>query len=417
MPEEQPMVLFKDVEKVYRGGNVAVEHINLEIHKGDFVCLIGTSGSGKTTTMRMINRMLEPSGGQILFNGKDIHKIDAVKLRRQIGYVIQNIGLMPHMTIYENITIVPKLLKWPEEKRREKAKELLDLVELPEDYLDRYPSELSGDQQQRIGVIRALAANQDLILMDEPYGALDPITREALQELIKNLQEKLGKTVVFVTHDMDEALKLATKIVVMDHGHIIQNSTPTELLTHPANKFVENLVGQDRLVQARADVTTVEQIMLKNPAAITPGKSLAEAILLMRKRRVDTLLVTDDENHLKGFIDLESLETRYQSATSVGDIIKTSIFYVNKDSLLRDTADRILKRGLKYVPVVDHEKKLVGIVTRAALVDVVYDTIWGDNDDKSDDNDSDQADSDTENTASATAASEAPANSDTPKEV
>ena len=281
MPEEQPMVLFKDVEKVYRGGNVAVEHINLEIHKGDFVCLIGTSGSGKTTTMRMINRMLEPSGGQILFNGKDIHKIDAVKLRRQIGYVIQNIGLMPHMTIYENITIVPKLLKWPEEKRREKAKELLDLVELPEDYLDRYPSELSGGQQQRIGVIRALAANQDLILMDEPYGALDPITREALQELIKNLQEKLGKTVVFVTHDMDEALKLATKIVVMDHGHIIQNSTPTELLTHPANKFVENLVGQDRLVQARADVTTVEQIMLKNPAAITPGKSLAEAILLI----------------------------------------------------------------------------------------------------------------------------------------
>lgn len=417
MPEEQPMVLFKDVEKVYRGGNVAVEHINLEIHKGDFVCLIGTSGSGKTTTMRMINRMLEPSGGQILFNGKDIHKIDAVKLRRQIGYVIQNIGLMPHMTIYENITIVPKLLKWPEEKRREKAKELLDLVELPEDYLDRYPSELSGGQQQRIGVIRALAANQDLILMDEPYGALDPITREALQELIKNLQEKLGKTVVFVTHDMDEALKLATKIVVMDHGHIIQNSTPTELLTHPANKFVENLVGQDRLVQARADVTTVEQIMLKNPAAITPGKSLAEAILLMRKRRVDTLLVTDDENHLKGFIDLESLETRYQSATSVGDIIKTSIFYVNKDSLLRDTADCILKRGLKYVPVVDADKKLVGIVTRAALVDVVYDTIWGDNDDKSDDNDSDQADSDTENTASATAASEAPANSDTPKEV
>lgn len=381
MPEEQPMVQFKDVEKVYRGENVAVEHIDLEIHKGEFVCLIGTSGSGKTTTLRMINRMLEPSGGQILFNGKDIHKIDAIKLRRQIGYVIQNIGLMPHMTIYENITIVPKLLKWPEEKRRKKAKELVDLVELPEDYLDRYPSELSGGQQQRIGVIRALAANQDLILMDEPFGALDPITREALQELIKNLQEKLGKTVVFVTHDMDEALKLATKIVVMDHGHIIQNATPTELLTHPANKFVENLVGQDRLVKARADVTTVEHIMLKNPAAITPGKSLAEAISLMRKRRVDTLLVTDDENHLKGSIDLESLGTRYQSATSVGDITKSSIFYVNKNALLRDTADHILKRGFKYVPVVDNDQKLVGIVTRASLVDAVYDTIWGENED------------------------------------
>jgi len=365
--------------------------------------------------MRMINRMLEPSGGQILFNGKDIHKIDAVKLRRQIGYVIQNIGLMPHMTIYENITIVPKLLKWPEEKRREKAKELVDLVELPEDYLDRYPSELSGGQQQRIGVIRALAANQDLILMDEPYGALDPITREALQELIKNLQEKLGKTVVFVTHDMDEALKLATKIVVMDHGHIIQNATPTELLTHPANKFVENLVGQDRLVQARADVTTVEQIMLKNPAAITPGKSLAEAISLMRKRRVDTLLVTDDEDHLKGFIDLESLETRYQSATSVSDITKSSIFYVKKDALLRDTADRILKRGFKYVPVVDNDQKLVGIVTRASLVDVVYDTIWGDNED---DQDSAAAkNNDQSATSSTTTASATEDTRDAPKEV
>ena len=166
MPEEQPMVLFKDVEKVYRGGNVAVEHINLEINKGEFVCLIGTSGSGKTTTMRMINRMLEPSGGQILFNGKDIHKIDAVKLRRQIGYVIQNIGLMPHMTIYENITIVPKLLKWPEEKRREKGKEMVDLVELPEDYLDGYPSEIYVGQKKGNGVIRALAAKQEVILLE-----------------------------------------------------------------------------------------------------------------------------------------------------------------------------------------------------------------------------------------------------------
>ncbi|MCI1893676.1 MAG: betaine/proline/choline family ABC transporter ATP-binding protein [Lactobacillus sp.] len=381
MATAQPIVQYLDVNKVYRGGNVAVEHINLTIERGDFVCLIGTSGSGKTTTMRMINRMLEPTGGQILFNGEDIHKKDPVKLRRQIGYVIQNIGLMPHMTLYENITLVPKLLKWPEAKRRAKAESLIKMVELPVDYLDRYPAELSGGQQQRIGVIRALAADQDLILMDEPFGALDPITRESLQELVKSLQEKLGKTVVFVTHDMDEALKLATKIVVMDGGHIIQNATPAELLQHPANQFVRDLIGEERLIQARADVTTVGAIMLKNPAVITPGKSLPEAIALMRKRRVDTLLVVDDNGYLKGFIDVESLTHQYQKSTAVADIMQTKLFYVQETALLRDSVDRILKRGLKYVPVVDADNKLRGIVTRASLVDMVYDTIWGgDND-------------------------------------
>ncbi|MCH4171310.1 MAG: betaine/proline/choline family ABC transporter ATP-binding protein [Lactobacillus sp.] len=387
MTEDNPILVYKDVAKIYKGGNVAVEHINLTIHKGDFVCLIGTSGSGKTTTMRMINRMLEPTSGEILFNGEDIHTSDPVTLRRHIGYVIQNIGLMPHMTIYENITLVPKLLKWPDDKRREKSEELIKLVELPKEFLDRYPSELSGGQQQRVGVIRALAANQDLILMDEPFGALDPITRESLQELVKNLQEKLGKTVVFVTHDMDEALKLATKIVVMDGGHIIQDASPEEILRHPANQFVEELIGAERLIQARADVTTVDQIMLKNPVSITPGRSLGEAIRLMRKRRVDTLLVTDDEGYLKGFIDVESLDNNYSRATSVSDILNTKIFYVASDTLLRDTVDRILKRGLKYVPVVDKAGKLLGIVTRAALVDMVYDTIWGDNGDGDDDND------------------------------
>ncbi|GAF40306.1 ABC-type proline glycine betaine transport system, ATPase component [Agrilactobacillus composti DSM 18527 = JCM 14202] len=389
MTEDNPILVYKDVAKIYKGGNVAVEHINLTIHKGDFVCLIGTSGSGKTTTMRMINRMLEPTSGEILFNGEDIHTSDPVTLRRHIGYVIQNIGLMPHMTIYENITLVPKLLKWPDDKRREKAEELIKLVELPKEFLDRYPSELSGGQQQRVGVIRALAANQDLILMDEPFGALDPITRESLQELVKNLQEKLGKTVVFVTHDMDEALKLATKIVVMDGGHIIQDASPEEILRHPANQFVEELIGAERLIQARADVTTVDQIMLKNPVSITPGRSLGEAIRLMRKRRVDTLLVTDDEGYLKGFIDVESLDNNYSRATSVSDILNTKIFYVASDTLLRDTVDRILKRGLKYVPVVDKAGKLLGIVTRAALVDMVYDTIWGDNGDGGDDDNDD----------------------------
>lgn len=371
------MLKFDNISKIYKG-NKAVDNFNLEVQDGEFICFIGTSGSGKTTTMRMINRMLTQTEGTITINGKDIAKMDPVKLRRKIGYVIQNIGLMPHMTIRENITLVPKLLKWPEEKRNERAKEMIKLVELPESYLDRYPSELSGGQQQRIGVVRALAADQDIILMDEPFGALDPITREALQDLVKDLQERLGKTFVFVTHDMDEALKLATRIVVMSEGKIVQADTPDNILKNPANKFVENLIGQDRLIQARPSITTVGQVMLANPVSITPGKSLVTAIRLMHDRRVDTLLVTDDAGILKGYIDVESLDYSFNTSSSVSDIMNKDIFYVKEDSLVRDTVERILKRGFKNVPVINKDGILVGIVTRATLVDIVYDALWGD---------------------------------------
>ncbi|MFC6253300.1 betaine/proline/choline family ABC transporter ATP-binding protein [Secundilactobacillus hailunensis] len=378
---------MEHLNKTYPGGKVAVEDFNLEVEKGEFVCFIGTSGSGKTTTMRMINRMLQQTSGTIKINGKDISQMDPVKLRRKIGYVIQNIGLMPHMTIRQNITLVPKLLKWPQDKMNERAKRMIKLVDLPEEFLDRYPSELSGGQQQRIGVVRALAADQDIILMDEPYGALDPITRESLQDLIKDLQERLGKTIIFVTHDMDEALTLATKIVVMDSGKIMQVATPDEILRHPANEFVENLIGKDRLIQARPSITTVGQVMLKNVAAITPDKLLKEALKMMHDRRVDSLLVTDDGGTLKGYIDIEDIDYNFKTATSVGDVMHEDVFYVKSDSLVRDTVERILKRGFKNIPVVDNDHKLVGIVTRAALVDIVYDALWGDEDKKDDSED------------------------------
>ncbi|MFS7199405.1 betaine/proline/choline family ABC transporter ATP-binding protein [Carnobacterium divergens] len=371
---------FKNVSKIYKGGKKAVDDVNLNFEKGEFIAFIGTSGSGKTTMMRMINRMIEPTSGQILINGEDIAKTDPVELRRKIGYVIQQIGLMPHMTIRENIVLVPKLLKWPEDKRKEIADRLIKLVDLPNDFLERYPSELSGGQQQRIGVVRALAADQDIILMDEPFGALDPITREALQDLVKQLQQEMGRTIIFVTHDMDEALKLADRIVIMREGRVVQFDTPDNILREPADKFVEEFIGHDRLIQARPNIQTVEQVMLKTPISITPGKSLTEAIRLMRDKRVDTLLVTDDAGILKGYIDIESIDYNHRTATSVGDIMSKNVFFVRKDSLLRDTVQRILKRGLKYVPVVDEAGKLVGIVTRASLVDVVYDTIWGDDD-------------------------------------
>lgn len=371
------MIEFQHVSKIYKGGKVAVEDVNLSSEKGEFICFIGTSGSGKTTCMRMINRMTDPSKGKILIDGKSVTDINPVELRRQIGYVIQSIGLMPHMTIRENITLVQKLLKVSQEERNKTAEKMIDLVELPREMLDRYPHELSGGQQQRIGVVRALAADQDIILMDEPFGALDPITRDSLQDLIKDLQERLGKTVVFVTHDMDEALKLASRIVIMSEGRVIQFDTPQNILRNPATTFVEELIGEDRLLQAKPDTTPVKEVMLKTPIAITPEKSLQEAIRLMREKRVDTLLVTDNSNVLKGYIDVESIDRNRGKVTSVGDILNKDVFYVKETALLRDTLQRILKRGLKYVPVVDAENHLVGILTRASLVDIVYDVIWG----------------------------------------
>lgn len=371
------MIEFQHVSKIYKGGKVAVEDVNLSFEKGEFICFIGTSGSGKTTSMRMINRMTEPTKGKILIDGQDIQKLNAVELRRKIGYVIQSIGLMPHMTIRENITLVQKLLKVDQQKQQTTAEKMIDLVELPREMLDRYPSELSGGQQQRIGVVRALAADQDIILMDEPFGALDPITRDSLQDLVKDLQERLGKTIVFVTHDMDEALKLSNRIAIMSEGKVVQFDTPENILRNPANKFVEELIGEDRLLQAKPDKTQVKDVMLNTAITITTEKSLQEALRLMREKRVDTLLVTDNQGILKGFIDIESINKNRGLLSSVGDVLQTEVFYVKDNALLRNTLQRILKQGLKYVPVVDDQKRVVGILTRASLVDIVYDVVFG----------------------------------------
>lgn len=366
------------IRKVY-GDKVAVNDFSLNVKKGEFICFIGTSGSGKTTSMRMINRMNVPSSGTIKINGMDVMKMDPVKLRRQIGYVIQNIGLLPHMTIKENILLVPKMLKWDQDRMDKRAVEMIKMAELPEEFLDRYPSELSGGQQQRVGVVRALAADQELILMDEPFGALDPITREALQDLVKDLQQRLGKTFIFVTHDMDEALKLSTRIVVMSHGDQIQVDTPENILRHPANKFVADLIGEERLIQARPTITTVGQIS-KKAISIQDTANLREALSLMHSKRVDTLLVTDDRGILRGYVDLEMINDQYNKRDLVGDVMDKHAFFVRKDSVISDTVDRILKRGYRNVPVVDENGVLTGIVTRASLVDMVYDALWSAND-------------------------------------
>ncbi|WP_368975340.1 ABC transporter ATP-binding protein [Caldifermentibacillus hisashii] len=239
------MIKFENVSKRYEDGTVAVNSLNLEIKQGEFFVFIGPSGCGKTTTLKMINRLIPFSDGTIFIDGKKISAYDIHELRWNIGYVLQQIALFPHMTIEQNITVVPEMKKWPKEKMKQRAYELMNMVGLdPENYADRKPNELSGGEQQRIGVIRALAADPEIILMDEPFSALDPISREKLQDDMIDLKRNLKKTTVFVTHDMQEALKLADRICMMKDGEIVQVGTPQELVTNPANDFVREFVGE-----------------------------------------------------------------------------------------------------------------------------------------------------------------------------
>lgn len=377
MTETEPIVEFRHVSKSYANGKQALSDFNLTVNPGDFVCLIGTSGAGKTTTMRMINRMLLPTSGHVIVEGQDVAQQDPIELRRHIGYVIQNIGLIPHMTLEENIELVPRLLNWPKEKREQRAKQLMKMVELPEDYLQRYPSELSGGQQQRVGVIRALAADQKIILMDEPFGALDPITRARLQTIVKRLQENTGTTIIMITHDMHEAVTLASKLVVMDHGKVIQEGSPTDIINHPANEFVEGLIGKQELAEARAELSTAETVMKKDPITVKPDANLIQAATIMRDHHVDALLVVDDDSHLMGTVDISNLMDEENHHLHVGDIMKNDPQTVKTTEPLRLIARPMLNGNFKFVPVVDSDNKLMGIITRSTLVNILYNQVWG----------------------------------------
>ncbi|WP_427814745.1 ABC transporter ATP-binding protein (plasmid) [Enterococcus sp. 22-H-5-01] len=372
------MIEFEQVAKKYGKTAIAVQPCDLTIEDDQFICIIGTSGSGKTTLLRMINRMTEPSEGMIKINGQDAKNLNEDDLRRKIGYVIQNIGLFPHMTIRENIMIVPKLLKWSNDKQAGIAERLIQRVDLPLDFLERKPKNLSGGQQQRIGVIRALAADQDIILMDEPFGALDPITREALQEMIKGLQQEMKKTIVFVTHDMDEAIKLADKIIIMDHGEIVQYADVTTILEHPANDFVEELIGKRKRNSYYNIEMTVEALMVPQVEAISLSKSVTDAIRQMSDKKVDTLLVVDDQKCLKGFVDINFIErniSKLKPMTSIIEIMERDTASVNKKALVADVIEPLINHTFKYLPVVDDEEHLVGIVTRSSLVSLVQEQL------------------------------------------
>lgn len=372
------MIEFRNVKKIYPGNQVAVTDINLKFNTGEFICFIGLSGSGKTTCMRMINRMNELTEGEILIDGINIKDINPVSLRRKIGYVIQQIGLFPHMSVYDNIVLVPRLLKWDERKNREIAEDLIKKVDLPLSYLDKFPGELSGGQQQRIGVIRALAANQDIILMDEPFGALDPITRDSLQKLVKKLQKEMGKTIVFVSHDMDEALTLADKIVIMNKGTVVQFDTPENILKNPKNDYVRDLLGEEKLNEAKTSLNSVETIMIKDPVSISKDKTTYDALVLMRQKRVDNMFITDSENHLCGYLNMFDIGSKGRRVLPLYKVMKKSLS-ITKETKIMDAIRQIWKLDVKNLPVVDGENHFVGLITRATIVDTIYTNLWGSN--------------------------------------
>lgn len=247
------MIRFDKVTKRFPDGTEALKDITLDLPARQLTAIIGPSGCGKTTLMKMVNKLENPTAGAIYIDDEPITGMDEVKLRRSIGYVIQRIGLFPHMTIADNVSLVPKLLNWPADKSNERSRELLQLVGLdPDVFMERYPLELSGGQQQRVGVVRALAGDPNIVLMDEPFSALDPISREQLQDELRHLQQEIHKTIIFVTHDMDEALKIADTIVVMKDGQVEQVGTPQQLIDEPANEFVRNFIGTERINQKRS---------------------------------------------------------------------------------------------------------------------------------------------------------------------
>lgn len=293
-------IAFEAISKQFADATAAaVVDVTLDIPSGAFVVLLGPSGCGKTTLLRMVNRLIEPTSGAIRLEGEDIRQLEPVQLRRRIGYVIQQVGLFPHMTVAQNIAVVPELLGWPRERTQARVRELLDLVDLPAaEYCSRYPAQLSGGQQQRVGVARALAGDPGVVLMDEPFGAIDAITRTALQDELLRLQRKLRKTVVFVTHDVEEALRLADKIVVMREGRIVQYDAPLAILTQPADAFVSHLVGAEDMVR-QLGLIRVESAMLPlegAPDIATPAISadtdLRQALSLLLRTGAPRLLVT-----------------------------------------------------------------------------------------------------------------------------
>ncbi len=353
-------VEFREATKVYAGADrAAVEKLSLEVPAGEICVLVGPSGCGKTTAMRMANRMVEITEGDVLIGGRSVRERSASDLRREIGYVIQQIGLFPHRTIADNVATVPKLLGWDGARIEARVQELVGLIGLDPELAERYPSQLSGGQQQRVGVARALAANPGVMLMDEPFGAVDPINRERLQNEFLRLQAELRKTILFVTHDIDEAIKMGDRIAVLEvGGRLSQFATPAELLMDPANDFVEDFVGADRALKRLALLRVADIDLWQAPLAHV-GQATAEVRAKLAGAEVPYALVVDQERRPLGW--LSDSDLAHDTVPARPDTSPDPV--LDLQDVMRDALSDLLQAETRYAPVVDGQGRIAGVLS------------------------------------------------------
>lgn len=375
------MITFERVTKIYPGSDEpAIDNVSFEVPEGEICVVIGPSGCGKTTLMRMINRLIPITSGTISIKGQNVSKMDVIELRRGIGYAIQQIGLFPHMTVYDNIATVPKLLKWDKKRIAARVDELLTLAGLePDIFRFRYPRELSGGQAQRIGVVRALATDPPVMLMDEPFGAIDPINREVLQDEFLKIQAKVKKTIIFVTHDIHEAIKMGDKIALLEAGRLVQYDTPENLLVHPQNRFVKDFVGSDRALK-RLDLLKVKDAMMQNPVHCHMEDEAEVIAKHMKENKLTFLLVTDQDEKLKGYVNFYELKDHLGK---VRDVVKPMTITVKLEQNLKEALSKMLSYDIGIVVAVDDDGRLQGVLNTRTLLSVVGDTyderggVWG----------------------------------------
>jgi osmoprotectant transport system ATP-binding protein len=355
---------LKDVTKRF-GDDIAVDHLSLGIEKGTLTMLIGPSGCGKTTTMKMINRLVQLDEGEIKLNGTSVYDIDPVQLRRTIGYVIQEIGLFPHFTVFDNIATVPRLLQWDEKKIKKRVEDLLDMVTLDSSYAYRYPLQLSGGERQRVGLARALGADPEVLLMDEPFGAIDPINRLKLHDSFLEIQEEIKKTIVFVTHDINEAIKLGDKIAIIRDGKLVQHADSNEILYNPADQFVESLLGQDRSLKALTLKKAKDFISSENVITVSKDTSEDEVSKQLQANNQIVAFVLDKKEKLVGRYWLEK----------AGKKGKVNINYdenpimTEQNSSLNESLSTMFSSGEQLLPVVNRRGKFLGILRLSYIFD------------------------------------------------